>query len=141
MRGLSSMRARLSNKKAAISAGKRPSGGLCRGLWNLVGPHLEALQRVRPERLGDRHVGGVASLRNQHAADPRLVVARIESVPAAAEIGLEPAGEIADRPRLRRADVAEIAGAIARRNVHAAAEGDRQMRIVAAHALALIVDL
>src|SRR6202022_1256696 len=86
-------------------------------------------------------VGGIAALRDQHAADSRLVVAGIERMPAAAEIGLEPAGEIAHRPGLRRADVAEIAGAIARRYVHAAAERDGQMRIVPAHALALVEGL
>ena len=106
---------------------------------DLVGPHLEADQRVRPEGLGDRNVGGVAPLRDQDAADPRHVVARIEHLPVAADIGLEPAGEIAGGPRLRRADVAEIAGAIARRNVHAAAERDGEMGVVAADALALVV--
>ena len=54
----------------------------------------------------------------------------------AAEIGLEPAGEVhRDRGR-RDADVAEIA--IARRNVHATAEGDRQVGIVAANAGAFV---
>ena len=62
---------------------------------DLVGPHLETDQRVRPERLGDRNVGGVAALCDQYAADPRHEVAGIERVPAAAEIGLEPAGEVA----------------------------------------------
>src|SRR3954471_24986249 len=104
-----------------------------------VGPYLEADQRIRPERLGDRNIRGVAALRDQHAADPRHVVARIEHLPAPAEIGLEPAGEVADRPRLRRADVAEVTGAIARRNVHAATEGDGEMGIVATDALAFVV--
>src|ERR1700729_2605601 len=74
----------------------------------LVGPDLEAHQRVRPERLGDRDIGGIAPLCDQHPAYPRHVVARIEHVPVPAEIGFEPAGEISRRPRLRRADVAEI---------------------------------
>src|SRR6185437_16119438 len=52
----------------------------------------------------------------------------------AAEIGLEPAGEVhRDRGR-RDADVAKIARAIARRNVHATAECDRRVGIVAANA-------
>src|ERR1700759_1291407 len=66
--------------------------GRLRELRDLVGPHLEADQRVRPESLGDRNVGGIAPLRDQHAADPGLVVAGIEGVPAAVEIGLEPTG-------------------------------------------------
>ena len=36
--------------------------------------------------------------------------------------------------RRRHADVAEIAGAVARRNVHAATERDGEVRVVAAHA-------
>jgi hypothetical protein len=38
-------------------------------------------------------------------------------------------------------DIAEIAGAIARRDVQAAAEGDRQMRVIPAHADALVIRL
>src|SRR6266540_5291267 len=55
-----------------------------------------------------------------------------------------------DRPRTSEthwaigrwhADVPEIAGAIARRNVHAAAERDGEVRVVATHTLAFIEDL
>src|SRR6185436_11695546 len=65
-------------------------------------------------------------------------VACIESVPPPAQIRLEPAGEIHRAIGRGHADVAEIAGAIARRNVHAAAEGDGEMRVVATHALAFM---
>src|SRR5207244_5436197 len=71
---------------------------------NLVGPDLEAGQCVWPKGLGDRHIGSVAALRDQDAADPRHVVARIEGAPVPAEIGFEPAGEIACGPGFRRAD-------------------------------------
>src|SRR5579864_9740621 len=91
---------------------------------DLVGPDLETDQRVRAEGVGDRHVGGVAALSDQHAADSRNIVARIERVPPPAQIGFEPAGEIHRAVRRRNADVAEIPGAVARRNVHTAAEGD-----------------
>src|SRR5204862_7277353 len=75
------------------------------------------------------------------AADPRHVVARVEGAPVPAEIGFEPAGEIARGPGLWRADVAEIARAIARGNVHAAAERDGEMGVIAADALAFRVSL
>ena len=39
-----------------------------------------------------------------------------------------------DGERRRRSDIAQIAGAVARRNIHAAAEGDGEMRVVAADA-------
>ena len=55
------------------------------------------------------------------------------------EIDLEPGREIHRRVVRRHADVAEIAGAIARRDVHAAAERDREMREVAAHAAPLFM--
>jgi hypothetical protein len=78
--------------KAALEALIRPENDL----WScyLVGPDLEAYQGVRPECMGDRNIGGIASLRDQHAADTRDVVTRIEHVPAPADIGFEPAGEV-----------------------------------------------
>jgi hypothetical protein len=105
---------------------------------DLVRPYLEADQRIWSKRLGDGNIGSIGSLGDQDAANPRHVVARIECVPAATEISLEPAGEIADRPRRRCADIAEVAGAVTRRNVHAAAECDGQMGIVAAYAFAFV---
>ena len=73
----------------------------------------------------ERHVGGVAAGRHQDAADPRRVVAGVEGVPAAAEVDLEPGAEV-HRVGLRRdADVAEVAGAVAGRDVQAAAERRR----------------
>ena len=51
-----------------------------------------------------------------------------------AEKDLEPGAEIHGIGINRNADVAEIAGAIARGNVHAAAERYGEMREVAAHA-------
>src|SRR3984957_1074211 len=105
---------------------------------DLVGPNPEADQCVRSKSLGNRNVRGITALGDQDAADPRNVVARIERVPAAAEIGLEPAGKTPRGPRQRHADLAEIAGAISRWNVHAAAERDGKVRIVAADTLALV---
>src|SRR5437870_4012894 len=64
-----------------------------RKLADLVRPDLETDQRVGAEGMGDRHVRRIAPLSNQHAADSRHVVARVECVPPPAKIGLEPAGE------------------------------------------------
>ena len=64
-----------------------------------------------------------------------------KAVPGAAKIGFEPAGKVHRRVRRRQADVAEIAGAIARRNVHAATQRDREMREVAADAATLVEGL
>src|ERR1035441_3322517 len=62
------------------------------------------------------------------------IVARVERVPAAADPGLEPRGEIAHAERRWRSDIAQVAGAVSRWNIHAAAEGDGEMREVAADA-------
>jgi hypothetical protein len=57
----------------------------------------------------------------------------VEGIPAAAKIGLEPGAEVHRQVFRGHANVAEIAGAIARRNVHAAAQRDGEMGEVPAH--------
>src|SRR5258706_15378415 len=100
-------------------------------LHDLISPDFKADQGVWPEGLGDWNVCGIAALGDQDAADPRNVVARIEGVPAAADKGFEPAGEIPRGVGRRHADVAEIARAIPRWNVQAAAEREGQGRVAA----------
>ena len=77
-------------------------------LLHLVRHDHKLRQLVRPERRADRHVGGIAPARDQHAADARRVVARVEGVPAPAEVDLEPRREIHRAPVGRHADVAEV---------------------------------
>src|SRR5947209_19179797 len=60
-------------------------------------------------------------------------------MPPAAEIDFDPCCKIHRRVRRRMADIGNVAGAIARRDVQAAAESDRQMCVVAANAVALYV--
>ena len=96
-------------------------------LDHLVCPHDEVLQRVRTERRRNRDIRAASRPRAISTRPIRGMLLRaIERVPAPAEIGLEPGGEIHRAVRRRDADVAEIAGAVARRNVHAAAERDRR---------------
>ena len=102
-------------------------------LLHLVRYHVEAHQRARTEYSGQCNVGGIAPTSHQDAADSRRVMACVEGVPVTAEIGLEPRAEVHREVHRRDADVAEVAGAIARRNVHAAAQGDSQMREVATY--------
>src|SRR5580704_664256 len=126
-----------------VMASRYPSNGRrARGSGgHFVGPDPKGLQRVGSEGRGDRHVGRVAAARDEDAPDARRVVARIERVPGRPEVSLEPSREVHRRRVLRHADVAQIAGAIARRNVQAATEGDRQVGEVAADALAFIENL
>src|SRR5581483_6483243 len=101
-------------------------------LRRFIGPHPERLERIGAEGRADGDVGGIAAACDQDAPDARLVVARIEGVPGAAEIGFEPAGEVHGRIGRRHADVAQVAGAVPRRNVHAAAQGNGQVGVVPA---------
>src|SRR5207302_2933434 len=97
-------------------------------------PYRKAAERVRTEGRGDRDIRRVAAARDQRPADARDVVARVENVPLTTEIDFEPGREIHRRIRYRHADIAEIAGAIPCRDVHAAAESDREVGKIAADA-------
>ena len=76
-------------------------------------------------------------MRDENTPDPRGVVARVKGVPSAAEIDFHPRCKIHGRVRRRKADVGHVTRGIARRDVQAAAESDRQMCLVATNAVAL----
>ena len=82
--------------------------------------------------IGD--VGGVAAARHHDAPDPRLIVPGVEGMPAPVEKDFEPGGKVHRRRIRGHADVAEIAGAVARRHVHGAAERRGEMGEIAADA-------
>src|SRR5690242_17158989 len=105
---------------------------------DLIGPHSKADQGIGSKGLGNRNVSCITSLSNQYASNPLHVVTRIECVPTPADVGFEPSCEISWWIRRRHANVAQIAGAVSCRNVHATAEGDGQVRVVAANALTLV---
>jgi hypothetical protein len=69
---------------------------------------------------------------HQYATNTRLVVAGIKGVPAVTEIGFELVAEIHRTIVGRHADVLQIAGAVARRNIHAAAQRDGKVGKIAA---------
>lgn len=98
----------------------------------------EALERVWAEGGRDRDVRGIPTASDEHAANSGRVVARVEGVPAAAEVDFKPGGEVHRRIRWWHTDVSEVARAIAGGNVHAATERHCQMREIPADTLALI---
>jgi hypothetical protein len=110
-----------------------PERSFCR---HFICPDAKLRQGSRTKGMGERHVCGVAALRDEDASDPRRIVARIEHAPTAAEIDFDPRRKIIGRIR-RQADIGNVTGAIARRDVQAAAKSDGKMRIVAAHTTAL----
>src|SRR4051812_31985209 len=88
---------------------RRPAA---RSSGDLVGPDAESQQRIGPEGRADSDVRGVTAARDQDAPDARDVVAGIEGVPGAAQIGFEPAGEVHGRGVLGAANITQVAGAI-----------------------------
>src|SRR3984893_2124594 len=100
----------------------------------LIGPHPEALQFAGTEGVAEGDVGRVAATRDQPPADARRVVARVEGMPLPAKEYLEPGGEIHRIVHRRHTDVAEVPGAVARGDVHAATEGNGKMREITADA-------
>src|SRR5580658_10671591 len=74
----------------------RRSPGMCPSrrarlrFGHFVRPHSEAGEDVRAERGADGDVGGISSAGHQDAPDTGYVVPRIERVPGAVQVGLEP---------------------------------------------------
>ena len=107
----------------------------------LVCPYPEALQPVGAEGVADRDISRVATAGDQHPADARRVVPSVKGPPMTAKIYLEPGSEIHRAVWGRYANVAQVAGAVTCRNVHAAAECDGEVREITADAGPLIESL
>lgn len=112
-----------------------------RHLRHLIRPDPKPFEFIRAKGRDHCDVRRVPSPGNQEPTDLRCVVARVECVPRAAQIGLEPSREITGRIRRLRPSIAEIAGAVACRNVECPAEGDGEVRVVAANSDPFLVGL
>jgi len=106
---------------------------------DFLSPYHEAAERVRTEGRADCDVRSIATASDQYSADAWDVVAGVKGVPVAADVGFEPGCEIHRCVRDRHADIAQITGAVSRRDVHAATEGDGEVGIVPADAGAIAV--
>src|ERR1700758_5135579 len=95
-------------------------------------------QRMLSENHRDRNIACVASSSDQNTADAPGVMSGIESMPVRAQVNFEPGAEIHWIGVGRNTDITEIACCVARRDIHAAAQSNRQMRKVTAHADALV---
>jgi hypothetical protein len=100
----------------------------------LLGHHLKAHEVGDAESGRHGDVGGVAAASHDDAADAGMIVTRVFRVPAPGQKDLEPGAEIHWINIDRNADVAEIAGGVAGRDVQAAAECDGEMGEVPADA-------
>jgi hypothetical protein len=88
---------------------------------------IEATEPRPAKSGGEGGISRVAAYRHQDAAGARNVMPRIVCMPGIIEIHLEPGMEVHCDFNGRYADVAEVAAAIARRDVHTAAQGDCEM--------------
>src|SRR5271170_6687939 len=91
----------------------------------LFGDDLELGQLGWTEAGRQGNVGSIAAACNQYPTDPRLIVPRVEDIPTTLQKNLEPRTEVHRVRNRRHADITEIAGAVSRRHIHAAAQGDR----------------
>ena len=91
-----------------------------------------------PKGGSERNIGRVPAARDGNTSDPRHVMARVEGKPAPVEKDFEPS-IIIHWSRIRRH--AYVALSVTRRNVHAAAESDREMGEIAANADPLLIGL
>src|ERR1700731_77265 len=107
----------------------------------LIGNDLESGQQARAEIRAERDIGGVTPPRHEDTSDTGAVMPRVEGVPAVTEIDLEPPAEIHRCVRKRHADIAEIPGAVPCRDVHASAQGDREVGEIPAHAGPLHINI
>ena len=108
-------------------------------LDEFVGDHCKPAELRRTECRRNSHIRCVPAARDHDASNPRMIVTRIEGEPAAVEKYLEPCAEIHRRGIAGHADIAEITGTVARRDVHAPTKRHRQMREVTAYANAFVM--
>jgi hypothetical protein len=140
------------------NSGRSPPGALgsaetCPGVpvYGLLGKHhtfvdaADVTSSVNTLKLDtgghDCNVRCIATFCHQDPSYARRVVASIECIPATPEIGFLPGTEVHGRWIPRHPDVTQIARAVARRDVHAAAKSDGKMGEVPTHAEPLSVGI
>ena len=96
-------------------------------LRDMISPHAERLELVHAERGCERHVGGVAAAGHQDSSNAGDIVSGVERMPGSTQVHLKPGAEIHRRGGRRHADIPQVTRAVPRRNVQAAAEGERQV--------------
>jgi hypothetical protein len=108
------------------------------GRWQLLGEDFELFETVRTVGRDHRNICGVAPAGNQNPPDSWLIVTSIERVPATAKESLKPGVEVHWRRIRRHPDIAEIAIAVTRGNIHTAAKGHREVGKVSTNAATVL---
>jgi hypothetical protein len=86
-------------------------------------------------------IGRVTSPRNDDAPDPRMIVPRVKGEPATIQKHLVPCAKVHGGRISWNADVAEVARAVAGRDVHATGQRHSKMGEVPADAAAFLMTL
>src|ERR1700756_572631 len=98
----------------------------------LFGDNAKLFEKMLAEHHRDRNVARVASTSDQDAANAAAVMPRIEGMPVSTQIGFEPGAEIHWIGIGGDANITQIARGIACGDIHAAAQGNREMGKIAA---------
>lgn len=122
-----------------LRTGGRPRAPVAVGV-KLIGIDIETRKVSGAEACGEGDIGGVAARGHQNSSPPSIVMASVEVDPSAVEEDLVPRAEVA-WAAVGLANVPDVAGDIAGRNILATREGDGQMLQVAADANALGEDI
>jgi len=121
-------RQRTDDSRRTPSPAPRPDCGVRRRAKASAGAsssvHTLKLLRVWTERVLNRDVAGVATTRDQHPADSPRVVARVEGMPAAAQVASNQPAKSIGRPPARRCRRGSRCSD--RPDVHATTEGNAE---------------
>jgi histidinol-phosphate/aromatic aminotransferase/cobyric acid decarboxylase-like protein len=98
---------------------------------DFLGHYFEFLELVLAEGHRDRDITGIPASTNNDSSNPALIVSGIKRIPAFAEKDLEPGAEIHRIRKWRNADVPQIAGDVACRDVETTTKRDGQVSKIA----------
>ena len=105
----------------------------------LLGHDLEPGERSGSESGRNGHISRVPPPRDDNPANPRPIVPCIQRIPTSTEENFKPRAEIHRFWIYRHPDIAQIAGAIARRDIHTPTERNGEVSKVPANADALFM--
>lgn len=92
--------------------------------YYFISPYFEAFEHIGAKDIADWNISGISALGNQYSSDPWDVVARIKRMPATAKIDFKPGGKVHRLWCRWNANITQIACAITRWNIQAAAKGN-----------------
>ena len=124
-----------------VRSGRLLQQAVLTDVLKFVGYHLETDQLSGTEGRRNSDIGRVTSPRDHNAANPRMVVPRVKGEPATIQEYLIPCAKVHGGRIGRDADIAKIARAVPRRDVHAAGKRDGKVGEIPADTAAFLMTL